>query len=301
MKVIKAHNVFAVLRGLLLLAFGVFQIAVGIIGMNPSGAEGEVNPIGGLFVTLFSAIGLILIITGAVTTLYSLLVFGNIKRTRRGISRGFVIIDVIANIVAVIIAVIVLFSDGEDANVYACLILSAIAIIGFAFDVVAYGAFKAVRGGSYDFERNLVRSRSFQALTVLGSLFGIIPSLAFSVFAVSLDNNLGESAYNIPLVYANIVAVCVSAVLTVALAATFGKGKGGFSALLLSLSAVVSAVLTGISLKNTVGIAIIAGIGFALLALAGVSALAANAKRRREEERNARRFERDYMRAHRDR
>lgn len=300
MKIIKAHNVFAVLRGLLLLGFGVLQILSGIIAINPR-EVGEANPIGELFVTLFSAIGVIFIITGAITALYSALVFGNIKRTRRGISRGFIIVDILANIVAAVVGVVVLFSDGKDVNVYSALILFAFAVIGFAFDAVAYRAFKAVRGGSYAFEREVVRSRSFTALSVLGALFGIIPASAFLIFVVSMNKGAEESNYDMPSVYAALCAVCLTTVSLIAVSAASAKGKGGISAALLSLCAAVSAVMTVVALKNSPEIAIIACIGLALLVISGITVLAANSRRKREAERNARRYERDYMRAHRDR
>lgn len=300
MKIIKAHNVFAVLRGLLLLAFGVLQIVSGIIAMNPR-KVGEANPIGELFVTLFSAIGVIFIITGAITALYSALVFGNIKRTRRGISRGFIIVDVLANIVAAVVGVVVLFSDGKDANVYSALILFAFAVIGFAFDAVAYRAFKAVRGGSYAFEREVVRSRSFTALSVLGALFGIIPAAAFLIFVVSMNKVAEESNYDMPSVYAALCAVCLTTVSLISVSVASAKGKGGISAALLSLCAAVSAVMTVVALKNSPEIAIIACIGLVLLIISGITVLAANSRRKREAERNARRYERDYMRARRDR
>ena len=185
MKIIKANKIFTVFRGLILLALGLFQVVVGLIGMNSKGTSdgSAAQQFAGIFIALFSAIGMILVITGAITVLYSFFVFGNIKRTRRGISRGFLFIDVIANIIAVALAVVVLFADGEDANVYACILLLALAIVGFAFDAVAFRALKAVRGESYGIEHNLSRSKGYKAFSVLGVLFGIIPSVAFAVFA----------------------------------------------------------------------------------------------------------------------
>ena len=245
MKIVKAHNVFAVVRfavvrGLLILAFGLLQVVAGLIGMNASGSSdgSAAQQFVGIFVTLFSAIGMLLIISGAITTLYSILIFGNIRRTRRGISRGFLVIDVIANIATVVIGIIVLFSDGEDANVYACIVLLVLAAIGFAFDITAFRALKAVRGGSYNMERNMSHYRSYKAFSVLGALFGIIPSIAFAAFALSVDNYYGESAYDIPIIYAALAAVCVSAVLAIIASVACGKGKGGLSGALLTVSAI---------------------------------------------------------------
>lgn len=303
MKIVKAHNVFAVVRGLLILAFGLLQVVAGLIGMNASGSSdgSAAQQFVGIFVTLFSAIGMLLIISGAITTLYSILIFGNIRRTRRGISRGFLVIDVIANIATVVIGIIVLFSDGEDANVYACIVLLVLVAIGFAFDITAFRALKAVRGGSYNMERNMSHYRSYKAFSVLGALFGIIPSIAFAAFALSVDNYYGESAYDIPVIYAALAAVCVSAVLAIIASVACGKGKGGLSGALLTVSAIASCVLVGIAFSFSLGFAAVCCIGLALLAIAGICAFAESGKRKREAERNARRFERDYMRARRDR
>ena len=303
MKIIKANKIFTVFRGLILLALGLFQVVVGLIGMNSKGTSdgSAAQQFAGIFIALFSAIGMILVITGAITVLYSFFVFGNIKRTRRGISRGFLFIDVIANIIAVALAVVVLFADGEDANVYACILLLALAIVGFAFDAVAFRALKAVRGESYGIEQNLSRSKGYKAFSVLGVLFGIIPSVAFAVFVLSINNYYGESEYDIPVMYAALAAVCLSAVFAIAASVAVGKGKGGASGTLLTISSIASCALVGIAFSASVWLAVIACIGLALLAVAGMCALAESLKRKREAERNALRFERDYMRAHRDR
>lgn len=303
MKIIKANKIFTVFRGLILLALGLFQVVVGLIGMNSKATSdgSAAQQFAGTFVLLFSALGVILVITGAITALYALFVFGNIKRTERGISRGFLVVDVIANIVAVAIGIIVLFSDGNDENVYACIAFLILAAIGFAFDAVAFNALKAVRGGSYDFEKKLTRYKSFKAFSVLGIVFGIIPALAFCIFARSIENYFGESNYDITVVYATIAAVSLTAVLTITAYAAIGKGKGGVAGGLLFISSAVSCVLAGIALSPNAGIAAISCIGLALLALSGIGAIAESAKQKREAERNARRFERDYMRARRDR
>ena len=108
-----------------------------------------------------------------------------------------------------------LFSDGNDENVYACIAFLILAATGFAFDAVAFKALKAVRGGSYDFEKKLTRYKSFKAFSVLGIVFGIIPALAFCIFARSIENYFGESNYDITVVYATIAAVSLTAVLTI--------------------------------------------------------------------------------------
>ena len=59
MKIIKANKIFTVFRGLILLALGLFQVVVGLIGMNSKGTSdgSAAQQFAGTFVLLFSALG----------------------------------------------------------------------------------------------------------------------------------------------------------------------------------------------------------------------------------------------------
>lgn len=315
MKFVKAHNFFAVLRGLLLLvAGGYFLIKITFPAIYSLIADIVGNSYdGGVFLLALAISYCIhLSVAATITVVYSVCVFGSVKRLKRGIGRGFIAIDVLGNILAIVLAV---FSydyfnestSGLDESAYMTIAaLIVLALIGFICDISGLKAVARVRGDGAFTDTVPMVCRLRNGFASAGLCAGVVPAFYYSLF-ITLFCRM-TNLYEVTI--AETVLLIASAVAALALlvaAIASRKGKGNFSAIVLAISSLVTGISGALAFKGVDGSgyvymsAICAGA--LMLILSSFFLIAGNVKRKREEqERQRRLIEReraDRMRARR--
>ncbi len=315
MKFVKAHNFFAVLRGLLLLVAGgyflvkttapaIYTLIDNIVGNSYDG---------GVFILALAISYCInLSVAATITVIYSVCVFGSVKRVKRGVGRGFIAIDVLGNIFAIVLAVLsydyynetLLVLDGCDY--LTVLALLGVALIGFVCEILAIAAVGRVRGDNVFTEAVPKVNRLRNGVAAVGLCASVVPAFYYSLFITlfcRMTNRFEVTIAETVLLIASSVAV-----LALVVAATAScKGKGNFSAIVLAVSALALGIsgalaFNGVDGSGYVYMAAICA-GALMLILSSFFLIAGNVKRKREEqERQRRLIEReraDRMRARR--
>ena len=315
MKLVKAHNLLAVLRGLLLLGAGgyflvkttapaIYSLIDNIVGNSYDG---------GVFILALAISYCINIsVAATITVIYSVCVFGSVKRVKRGVGRGFIAIDVLGNIFAIVLAVLSYdyYNEstlGFDESAYLTIAaLIVLALIGFVCDIVGITAVGRVRGDNAFAETVSKVNRLKNGFASVGLCSGVVPAFYYSLFITlfcRMTNRYEVTIAETVLLIASSVAVFALAVAAIA----SRKGKGNFSAIVLAVSALamgISGALTfnGVDGSGYVYMAAICA-GALMLILSSFFLIAGNVKRKREEqERQRRLIEReraDRMRARR--
>lgn len=315
MKLVKAHNLLAVLRGLLLLGAGGYFLvkttapAICTLIDNIVGNSYD----GGVFILALAISYCINIsVAATITVIYSVCVFGSVKRVKRGVGRGFIAIDVLGNIFAIVLAVLSYdyYNEstlGFDESAYLTIAaLIVLALIGFVCDIVGITAVGRVRGDNAFTETVSKVNRLKNGFASVGLCAGVVPAFYYSLFITlfcRMTNRYEVTIAETVLLIASSVAVFALAVAAIA----SRKGKGNFSAIVLAISALamgISGALTfnGVDGSGYVYMAAICA-GALMLILSSFFLIAGNVKRKREEqERQRRLIEReraDRMRARR--
>lgn len=315
MKLVKAHNLLAVLRGLLLLGAGgyflvkttapaIYTLIDNIVGNSYDG---------GVFILALAISYCINIsVAATITVIYSVCVFGSVKRVKRGVGRGFIAIDVLGNIFAIVLAVLSYdyykeSTLGFDESAYLTIAaLIVLALIGFVCDIVGITAVGRVRGDNAFTETVSKVNRLKNGFASVGLCAGVVPAFYYSLFITlfcSMTNRYEVTIAETVLLIASSVAVFALAVAAIA----SRKGKGNFSAIVLAISALAMGIsgalaFNGVDGSGYVYMAAICA-GALMLILSSFFLIAGNVKRKREEqERQRRLIEReraDRMRARR--
>lgn len=302
MKFVKAHNFFAVLRGLLLLVAGgyflikttfptIYSLIADIVGNSYDG--------GVFLLALAISYCIHLSVAATITVVYSVCVFGSVKRVKRGIGRGFIAIDVLGNVLAVVLAVLV-YNDysknnyGSDKEVYfAIAALIVLALIGFVCDIVGITAVGRVRGDNVFTETVPKVNRLRNGFAAVGLCASVVPAFYYSLFITlfcRMTNRFEVTIAETVLLIASSVAV-----LALAVAATASrKGKGNFSAIVLAVSALALGISGALVFNGVDGIGYVymAAIcaGALMLILSSFFLIAGNVKRKRDEQERQRRL-----------
>ena len=302
MKFVKAHNFFAVLRGLLLLVAGgyflikttfpaIYSLIADIVGNSYDG--------GVFLLALAISYCIHLSVAATITVVYSVCVFGSVKRVKRGVGRGFIAIDVLGNVLAVVLAVLV-YNDysknnyGSDKEVYfAIAALIVLALIGFIYDIVGINAVGRVRGDGAFTDTVPMVCRLRNGFASAGLCAGVVPAFYYSLF-ITLFCRM-TNLYEVTIAEtALLIASAVAALALLVAAIASRKGKGNFSAIVLAVSALALGISGALAFNGVDGIGYVymAAIcaGALMLILSSFFLIASNVKRKREEQERQRRL-----------
>ncbi len=296
MKFVKANNFLAVLRGLMLLVTGgyvlikiTFPALISMITTIIENPDGGGRFLWGLITSLYTHYS----VAATVTTVYSVFVFGNIKRIRRSSGRGFIAFDVLGNVSAIVLAVCIFNSYSEiesEPDLYAYLMIAALiilAVIGFIFDIIGIKAVCYMRGESAfkDSVPKTVRMKNVCAS--IGLCAGIIPAFYLTLFLTLLRYAIDKTNLEIAEIVLLAASVIAAFVLAVAAIAS-RKGRGNFLAVVLAMSALAMGMSVAFALADAEGVGYVymvaICVGSLMLILGAVFIIADNARHKREEQ-----------------